>query len=147
MRSADDKSMLIRGTGVAREAGVATLPEVELFTQNAYFVFQVVQVFLITTLSSAISATLTTILENPSSAESILAHSIPKASNFYVSYFVLQGFAMSASRIVHLGSIFRFHIMKGGSTPRATARQWHRLRRIRWGAVYPVFTNMAVIGK
>lgn len=27
------------------------------------------------------------------------------------------------------------------------AKRYHRLRAVHWGAVYPVFTNMGVIGK
>jgi len=53
---------------------------------------------------------------------------------------------MSATRIVHLGSIFRHQLMRNSSgNPRLIAKKYHRLRKIHWGAVYPVFTNMGVI--
>lgn len=82
------------------------------------------------------------------SAESLLSQNLPKASNFYISYFILQGFAMSATRIVHLASIFRHQIVpQSGGNPRLISAKYHRLRKIHWGAVYPVFTNMAVIGE
>jgi hypothetical protein len=114
--------------------------------QNAYFVFQVVQVFLITTLTSAASAALTSIIQDPLSARSLLSKNLPKASNFYISYFILQGFAMSATRLVHLGSIIRHQLMSHSSgNPRRIAARYHYLRKIHWGSVYPVFTNMGVI--
>jgi len=126
---------------------VPTQAKIELFTQNAYFVFQVVQVFLVTTLTSAASGAIESILQNPGSARTLLSQNLPKASNFYVSYFILQGLAMSATRMAHLGSIVR-HQFNGssGKNPRQMAAKYHRLRRVHWGAVYPVFTNMGVIG-
>lgn len=119
----------------------------ELFTQNAYFIFQVVQVFLVTTLSSAASGAIESIIQDPISARVLLSQNLPKASNFYISYFILQGLAMSATRMAHLGSVIRHQFMgHSGKTPRQMATRYHRLRRIHWGAVYPVFTNMGVIG-
>jgi hypothetical protein len=131
----------------ARQFGITTLSKIELFTQNSYFVFQVVQVFLVTTLTSAASAALTDIIKDPTSAQKVLSANLPKASNFYVSYFILQGLAMSATRIVHLGSLIRHQLMAySGGNPRVITKRYHHLRLIHWGAIYPVFTNMAVIG-
>lgn len=130
----------------ARQAGVATDAKIELFVQGSYFVFQIVQVFLITTLTSAASSVFTQILENPLSARGLLSTNLPKASNFYISYFILQGMAMSATRLVHLGGLFRHQLMShSGGNPRRIAARYHRLRKIHWGSVYPVFTNMGVI--
>ncbi|KAL3419166.1 duf221 domain-containing protein [Phlyctema vagabunda] len=129
----------------ARQSGISTLSMVELFVQQTYFIFQVVQVFLITTITSAASAAITDIISDPLSVKELLSANLPKASNFYVSYFILQGLAMSATRIVHLSSIFRFHVLKTSANPRFISTKWHRLRVVRWGSIYPVFTNMAVI--
>jgi hypothetical protein len=49
--------------------------------------------------------------------------------------------------MVHLGSVFRHQVMANhGDNPRIRARVYHRLRYVHWGATYPVFTNMGVIG-
>jgi len=131
----------------ARQAGIPTESRVELFVQSSYFLFQVVQVFLVTTLTSAASSAITSIIKDPLSARDLLSKNLPTASNFYISYFILQGLAMSATRIVHLFSIFRHQLMPfAGGNPRLIAAKYHRLRKIHWGTVYPVFTNMAVIG-
>lgn len=54
---------------------------------------------------------------------------------------------MSATRIVHLASLIRHQLMAySGGNPRFITKRYHRLRLIHWGAIYPVFTNMAVIG-
>lgn len=130
----------------ARQSGVATESRIELFVQNAYFVFQIVQVFLVTTLTSAASAAIASVIQNPLSIRELLSKNLPKASNFYISYFLLQGFAMSATRIVHLGGIFRHQLMShSGGNPRRITARYHRLRKIHWGSVYPVFTSMGVI--
>ncbi|KAH8648343.1 hypothetical protein BGZ60DRAFT_346652, partial [Tricladium varicosporioides] len=130
----------------ARQAGEVTEARVELFCQNGYFLFQVVQVFLITTLASAVSSVLQKVIKDPLSIKDTLAANLPTASNFYISYFILQGLAMSATRIVHLMSWIRHGLMGGvGDNPRKRTAKYHRLRKIHWGAVYPVFTNMGVI--
>ncbi|CAM1504888.1 Fc.00g024790.m01.CDS01 [Cosmosporella sp. VM-42] len=130
----------------ARQAGVPSLVLVELFTQNAYFAFQVVQVFLITTLTSAASAAFMDILKDPISAKDLLAQNLPKASNFYLSYILIQCLANGATGLLHLFDLLR-HTLLGrvAQVPRARFTMWFNLRPPRWGGVYPVFTNMAVI--
>ena len=140
------EKFLLTNIACARKAGVPTLAKIELFTQNAYFVFQVVQVFLVTTITSAASTVIKDLINDPMSAQTLLSQNLPKASNFYVSYFILQGLAMSATRMVHLGSIFRHQLLASiGRNPRLMARKHHRLRVVHWGAIYPLFTNMGVI--
>ncbi|OHF00952.1 hypothetical protein CORC01_03780 [Colletotrichum orchidophilum] len=132
--------------GCARLAGVPSLSLVELFVQHAYFAFQVVQVFLITTLTSAASAALTQVLKDPLSAKDLLADNLPKASNFYISYILIQCLAVGAASLLRAFDIFRHHIMaKGFDNPRGLFRIWSRERPVHWGAVFPVFTNMGVI--
>lgn len=132
----------------ARARGVPTLSQIELFCQNSYFLFQIVQVFLITTLTSAASAAITQIIKDPLSARTLLSANLPKASNFYVSYFIVQGLAAAANRMVHVFDFFRHQILKKSSeNPRFVMNKWKRLRRVHWGAHYPVYTNMAVIGE
>lgn len=101
-----------------------------------------------TTITSAASAALTDLIKDPLSARTLLSQNLPKASNFYISYFLLQGLAMSATRLVHLGGLVRHKFMGyAGGNPRIIARRYHRLRKIHWGSVFPMFTNMVVIGK
>jgi calcium permeable stress-gated cation channel len=92
---------------LAKTAGLPTLSQIELRLQTSYFwfqvctcypwcdasanVLQVIQVFLVTTLSSAVSSAIQPILDNPVSVTSLLAENLPLASNFYINYFILQG--------------------------------------------------------
>ena len=121
---------------------------IELFVQNAYFVFQVVQVFLVTTLTSAASAVLNDVIQNPLSVKDVLSANLPKASNFYLSYILVQCLANGAGGLVHLFDLCRHQIIsKWGDNPRLAFKTWHKLKIIHWGSVYPVFTCMGVIGE
>lgn len=121
---------------------------VELFTQSSYFIFQVVQVFLITTLTSAASAAITQILEDPLSIKNLLSENLPKASNFYLSYITVQCLAGGASGLLHFLDLFRHGILfKTIENPRRAFKTYHTLKKPHWGSVFPVFTNMGVIGR
>lgn len=133
----------------ARQAGVPSKARVELFTQSAHFVFQVVQVFLVTTLTSAASAATAQIVKDPLSVKDLLAQNLPKATNFYISYFMLQGLSMSSMALVQIFSalVFKFVTTFFAYSPRRLFQGWAELASLSWGNVFPVFTNMAVIGK
>jgi calcium permeable stress-gated cation channel len=118
-----------------------------LFTQTAHFCFQVVQVFLVTTITSAASAAVSQIIKDPLSAKDLLAQNLPKASNFYISYFLLQGLSMSSIAVVQIMSALVFKILTKffATTPRRLFNRWTQLAGISWGNIFPVFTNMGVI--
>ncbi|GAO13626.1 hypothetical protein UVI_02017350 [Ustilaginoidea virens] len=81
-------------------SGIPTTTSVELFVQNIYFAFQVVQVFLVTTITSAASSALGKILSNPLGAKDLLATNLPKASNFYLSYILIQCLMSGGVRLI-----------------------------------------------
>jgi calcium permeable stress-gated cation channel len=122
---------------------------VELFTQNAHFAFQVVQVFLVTTLTSAASAATAQIIKDPLSVKDLLAQNLPKATNFYISYFLLQGLMMSSLAVVQIVNPFgsRYIATLFNCSFRGLYQRWASLSSLGWGTVFPVFTNMGVIGE
>ncbi|KAK0391789.1 hypothetical protein NLU13_1288 [Sarocladium strictum] len=130
----------------ARTAGVVSQCKVELFTQTAYFGFQVVQVFLVTTLTSAASSAIVGVLQQPMTAPNVLAKSMPQASNFYISYILIQCLANGGTAIVHPFDLLRHLIIpKISDLPRTHYRVWRGLVRPYWGREFPVFSNMGVI--
>ena len=133
----------------AKFAGEPSLSRVELFTQNAYFAFQVIQVFLITTLTSSASAVVLQIVNNPQLATSLLAENIPKASGFYISYFLVQGLPIATGVLTQVVGFVIFSLVYKffSGTPRAMYQKWSTLSAISWGSVLPVYTNIAVISK
>lgn len=132
---------------MAKVSGAPSATHVEYYVQNAYFAFQVIQVFLVTTVSSGAAAVIQGIIDKPSSAMSLLAANLPKASNFYISYFLLQGFTIAGGALLQVTTLVLFHVLSFllDNTPR---KKWRRLNIIgstSWGTVFPVYTNLAVI--
>ena len=134
---------------MAKFGGVPTSAAVELRTQNFYFGFQVVQVFLVTTISSTASSAVSEIIKKPETAASLLAESIPKVSNFYISYFILQGLTFSAAALLQITGLIVSKILGKllDNTPRKMYKRWSTLAGLGWGTVFPVVTNLCVIGK
>ncbi|KAI9152090.1 hypothetical protein HJFPF1_09313 [Paramyrothecium foliicola] len=131
----------------AKLAGAVSLSEVELFTQNAYFVFQLIQVFLIRTLTDTASKAIIDIANNPSSVFGILSQSIPTSSNFYISYFIVQGITIAIGVLTQVVGLFVFKILYKflAGTPRAMYTKWTTLSAIMWGSVLPVYSGIVVI--
>jgi len=132
---------------LARLGGAPTYSDAEYSLQNYFFAFQVVQVFLVATLGSAASSVVTQIIDNPASVTSLLSTSLPKASNFYLSYIVLQGLGVFAGMLVGLAGLFITPILVWllGSTPRKIFLRWNRMAGVGWGQVFPIMTNFLVI--
>ncbi|KAM7187444.1 protein of unknown function DUF221 domain containing protein [Naviculisporaceae sp. PSN 640] len=132
--------------GCARVAGVPSHAHVELFVQNAYFAFQVVQVFLVTTLVRAASDSLEQIIQSPLSIKDLLSANLPTASNFYLSYILIQCLGAGALDLLNVVDLWKHTVVtKFATDPRKQFRRWDRLKRVHWGSVYPRFTNLAVI--
>ncbi|KAI0152345.1 DUF221-domain-containing protein [Hypoxylon sp. NC0597] len=131
----------------AKLSGEPSLSRVELFTQNAYFAFQLIQVFLVATVTSSASSVVTQIMDDPQSATTILSENLPKASNFYISYFIVQGLGVASGVLSQVVGFIIFTIMYKflTGTPRALYTKWANLSAISWGSVLPVYTNIAVI--
>ncbi|KKZ60130.1 hypothetical protein EMCG_05155 [[Emmonsia] crescens] len=132
---------------MARTGGCPTIAAAELRTQNFYFGFQVVQVFLVTTVSSAASSVVESIINDPQSAATLLAKNIPRASNFYIAYFILQGLTFSAGALLQIVGLIVSKILGRlfDNTPRKMYHRWSTLSGLGWGTVLPVLTNLCVI--
>ena len=133
---------------MAKIAGYVTYSQVELKTQSWYFVFQVVQVFLVATLASAITSVINSILNNPGSVLTLLAENLPKASNFYISYFILLGLSSAAGTLLNIGG-FVVVVLLGrvlpGKTPRKIFTSLTKLSAPSWGSEFPKWCNLGVI--
>jgi len=128
-------------------SGEVTLPAVELKCQSWYMAFQVIQVFLITTFASGAAAVATKIINDPGSATTLLAENLPKASNFYISYFIVQGLGIAAATVLNIGSLAMFTVVGKllDKSPRKMFRRYVNLAGLGWGSLYPKFNNLAVI--
>jgi hypothetical protein len=108
-----------------------------------------VQVFLVTTISSAASSIVESIIKNPTGITALLAQRLPTVSNFYISYFIVQGLSISSGVLSQVVGFIIFTLMYKylAGTPRSLYTKWANLSAISWGSTLPVFTNIAVIGK
>ncbi|KAF2008084.1 DUF221-domain-containing protein [Amniculicola lignicola CBS 123094] len=133
---------------MAKIAGWVTLSQVELQTQSWYFVFQVVQVFLITTFASAATAVIDAVINDPSSVLTLLSENLPKASNFYINYFILFGLSAFAGTLLNIGGFVTVVLLGRilpGKTPRRIFQKLTTLSAPMWGSEFPKWVNLGVI--
>lgn len=122
---------------------------VQMKVQGWYFPFQVIQVFLVTTFASGAASVVSSIVNNPAQAPALLAQNLPKASNFYLAYFVLFGLNTAAMQFLNVVPLL-FVLFLGkilDKTPRKMYNRYANLAGLGWGSLYPKFTNLGVIGK
>jgi chaperonin cofactor prefoldin len=132
---------------IGRLSGAPSTQHIEAFTQKAYFGFLIVNAFLITTLSSSAASTITAIIDKPSQAMTILAKQLPTASNFYISYLILQGLSIAGGSLFQVVGLFLYYIL-GFVLDRTVRKKWARfsgLGSMAWGTTFPTYTNLACI--
>ncbi|GAO52607.1 hypothetical protein G7K_6680-t1 [Saitoella complicata NRRL Y-17804] len=133
---------------IARQMGPPTKTQAEFLVQHMYFAFSVVQIFLVVSISSSITSVVASIINNPSSAATILAQNLPKAANFFFSYLLLQGLTGAAGTLLQVVGLILFYVFGFlfDNTPRKKWKRFFHLNTIGWGTTFPVFTTLAVIG-
>ena len=133
---------------LSKTQGDHTGMAVEMSVQRYYFAFLFVQVFLVVSISSGITTVINELAHTPQMATTILATNLPKASNYFFSYLLLQAFSVSAGALVQVWQLIQWFIL--APLLDSTARQkWQRqvnLPNMQWGSFFPVYTNLACIG-
>lgn len=131
---------------IAELSGEPTAQAAENMTQRWYFIFQFLQVFLVTTLSSSATTIVTQIANQPGAIPGLLAQNLPKSSNFYLTYFTLQGLSSSASLLIKYSDTLTYVFFKMlAKTPRQRYDLETKMKGLFYGSQYPKFTNLAVI--
>ncbi|KAF2485701.1 hypothetical protein BDY17DRAFT_247458 [Neohortaea acidophila] len=128
--------------------GVPTGTSRELGIQQWYFAFLFIQVFLVVSITGGIVAFITSFASNPTGIVSSLANDLPKASNYFFYYLLVQALSTSASSLLQVGSLIGWFILAPlmDSTARAKWARQTTLQDFTWGSFFPPFTNFAVIG-
>ncbi|GMF70416.1 unnamed protein product [Aspergillus oryzae var. brunneus] len=77
---------------------------------------------------------ITQIIKDPLSAKDLLSENLPKATNFYISYFLLQGLTMSSMAVVQVAGalFFKFITTFFDRSPRRLYERWSALSGISW---------------
>lgn len=86
------------------------------------------------------------IIKDPTSITGLLAENLPKASNFYISYMLLQGLSVSSSIVLQLATLIFYKILGYfDNTPRKTWRRWSSLVDPGMGSLFPFYSNLVVV--
>ncbi|KAI0720717.1 DUF221-domain-containing protein [Cerioporus squamosus] len=132
---------------LARFEGMPQRKTIELSLMTRYFMFQVINSFLVVTLSSGIIAALPDLVNNPGSIPSLLAQNLPKASTFFLTYVILQGLSGTAAGFLQVVPLVLYYVKLFilGSTPRSIYRIKYTMRSVSWGTLFPSITLIVVI--
>jgi hypothetical protein len=141
--------MKLTTADIFKTFGEATNTSAEIRVLKWYFVFQVLQVFLVTTLASGAAAVASQIAKNPISIPQLLADKLPSASNTYLTYFVIQGLSNAPSNVLNYSDVFSFLCFDKffDKTPRQKYISYTYLRGMQWGKLFPKYVNFVIIGK
>jgi len=134
---------------ITERRGLLTEVAVELSLQKYYFTFLFVQVFLTVSLSSSITIVIQEVLHGLDSVSVVLATNLPKAGNYFFSYLILRCFSVSASSILQVGRLIDWYTLAPimNTTPRQKWEKQTALPQMQWGTLFPIYTNLACIGK
>lgn len=136
----------------ARQSGIPTTTGVELSLMDRYYLFQILQNFLLMTIvsgsASGITQFVTAITENPGQFPTIIAQSIPKASNFFLSYLLLTGLSGFGGGMLQVATLAVYYVKKFllGTTPR---KLWHIENGMggpAYGTLFPTTSLITIIG-
>ncbi|KAL9129879.1 MAG: hypothetical protein Q9217_001779 [Psora testacea] len=128
------------------EQGVHTDTAAELVLQDYFFGFLFLQLFLVVSVSATLATVFSGLEGDFESLASLLALSLPKTGNYFLSYILLQGLSVSAGALLQPNRLLRFLTSSlRVSTPRES---WdsQKPQEIQWGTFFPVYTNLAAIG-
>ena len=98
-------------------------------------------------LVSSATAVIGQLIDEPGSATTRLASDLPKSSNFYISYLLLQGLSIAGGTLLQIVDLILFYLLGRifDDTPRKLWTRWSMLGGLGWGTVFPIYTNLAVI--
>ncbi|KAK1699863.1 hypothetical protein BDP55DRAFT_626552 [Colletotrichum godetiae] len=133
--------------------GVKTGSQKAEFVQRFYFVFLFIQVFLVVSIASFFTASAEKLaknvegLTNVTNILDLLADNLPRASNYFFSYMLLQALSVSSGTLLQIGAVLVWYILARilDSTARDKWKRNTTLSKIAWGQFFPVYTNFACI--
>ncbi|KAI3324370.1 DUF221-domain-containing protein [Xylariaceae sp. AK1471] len=122
----------------------------ELKVQKWSYVFQVTQVFLVTAVFSGaatVASQLAKHIQDPTSVPELLARQLPKSSNYYLTYFIVQGTTSAADNLLNYSNLLQYLFSDYffDKTPRQKFNRYTSMRGIAWGKLFPKFANFAII--
>lgn len=127
--------------------GATTGTQGERSLQLWYFVFLLVELFIIPTISSGLTSVVKELVENIGSVPNILASNLPTAANYYFSFLIVQALSISASSILQTIRLLNYYVIGSTNTPDSVFTSLTFTNRTRIGSNIPWYTTFAVIGE
>lgn len=127
--------------------GATTGSEGERSLQLWYFIFLLIELFVIPTISSGLTAVVNELIHSPTSVPNILATNLPTAANYYFSFLILQALSLSSSAMLQTIRLFNFYVLGRVNTPDSVYEKMSFTNRTRIGSNIPWYTTFAVIGR
>lgn len=124
---------------MGRISGCLTVQQVNSYCQSWFYAFQIVNVFLMMTFGSAATTVVPRIINHPDEVLSLLQQYIPPASNFYISYLLLNALTVSPGLLFQLVTLILSKVLGRilDSTPRAKWNRWNNLGQPDFSVLYP----------
>ncbi len=127
---------------IFKSFGGATTTGNELKVQKWFYVFQVTQVFLVTAVFSGAATVFSELLErakDPISIPELLAKQLPKSSNYYLTYFIIQGITSASDNLLNWTDLLQYLVLGSlfDKTPRQKFNRYTSMKGIAWGKVFP----------
>lgn len=131
---------------LAHWKGYPTKTMVEMDIQKYLFVFLFVQLFLIVTLATGLPGLVLRMVVNTSEGAISLASSLPKATNFFISYLVASALTTAGNSLLQIEALWnRCWLEFWSMTPRARFNKMYKFPKISWGTCFPLATNIGAI--
>ncbi len=110
--------------------------------QRWFYIFQVTQVFLVTAVFSGAATVFPELIErakHPVSIPELLARQLPTSSNYYLTYFIVQGITSASDNLLNYFNLLQYLVFGWlfDKTPRQKFSRYTTMKSIAWGKVYP----------
>ena len=127
----------------ARQSGAPTHNAVELSLMLRFFIFQVVQNFIVLMICSGISSAVDEFSEaihDPSKFVSQIAKAMPQASTFFLTFVIYMTFWGAASSFLQLVALIIYYVKLKilSSTPRTVWHLKNDMGAPQWGVLFPL---------
>lgn len=124
----------------------------ELSVAKYYFSFLFFELFLVISISSGLTTIIRDFVGNFGNSltdvPGLLARNLPKSSDYFLSYMVLQAFTVSAGALVQIWPLICWFLFGAfDSTARQKFERQIGLNSVQWGTFFPVYANLAAIGE
>ncbi|WAR60144.1 hypothetical protein PtB15_9B81 [Puccinia triticina] len=138
--------MLLRLIG--RYSGVPRISEIELILMTRYYIFLVIHGFVVTTLSSGLTAAIPELSKDPSKAVTILTVNLPRASIFFMTYMITTSLTSASGALLQIFPLIIYYLKLFvlASTPRSVFDVRYEMAQPQFGTLFPNTTLLATIG-